>query len=102
MYRPLNMLDTVGKLFEKLIKRRLTDAAHVAGDFLAKQCGSIAGQPSIDVLEVVWKFSKRRGWIRHIVATTPNVKTSPILRGGVTCLRWWKIVRILQTTFCGY
>lgn len=54
-YRPLCMLDTAGKLFEKLLKPRLGDAIRRAGDLSDRQFGFRQGRSTIDAIQVVVK-----------------------------------------------
>ncbi|KAK9693271.1 Reverse transcriptase (RNA-dependent DNA polymerase) [Popillia japonica] len=50
-YRPLCMLDTAGKILEKLLKARLRTAVETAGDLSPRQYGFRKGRSTIDALQ---------------------------------------------------
>ena len=50
-YRPLCMLDTAGKLLEKLLKPRLQAAIIAAGDLAQRQYGFRRGKSTIDAVQ---------------------------------------------------
>ena len=52
-YRPLCMLDTTGKLLEKLLKTRLLTAIRAAGDLAPRQYGFRRGLSTIDAVQEV-------------------------------------------------
>lgn len=52
-YRPLCMLDTAGKLLEKLLKARLQSVIQVAGDLSSRQYGFRKGRSTVDAVQEV-------------------------------------------------
>lgn len=58
-YRPLCMLDTAGKLLEKLLKTRLLSAIRDAGDLSPNQYGFRAGRSTINAISEVVEAVRR-------------------------------------------
>lgn len=54
-YRPLCMLDTAGKLFEKLLKSRLVEAIQTSGGLSNRQFGFRKGRSTVDAIQKVIK-----------------------------------------------
>lgn len=64
-YRPLCMLSTAGKLLERLIKPRLTEAVKRAGDLSHRQYGFRKGRSTIDGVQEVIKTFERAQMGNH-------------------------------------
>lgn len=58
-YRPLCMLDTAGKVLERLIRRRLKAAIREAGDLSLKQFGFRTGRSTADAVQEVCEAVRR-------------------------------------------
>ena len=57
-YRPLCMLNTAGKLLEKLVRPRLQAAIRAAGDLSEREYGFRTGRSTIDAIKEVVKAAK--------------------------------------------
>lgn len=70
-YRPLCMLDTAGKVFEKLIRSRLNTAIQAAGDLSPLQYGFRTGRSTIDatleITEAVRRAEDHNNYSRRVV-----------------------------------
>ena len=97
-YRPLCMLDTAGKVLEKLIKGRLTDAVRVAGDLSPRQYGFRSGRSTIDAVSEVMAAVHRaeaygRTRRRVVLLVTLDV------RNAFNSARWTDILGALEDDF---
>lgn len=96
--RPLCMLDTTGKLLEKLIKPRLNDAIDRAGGLSPRQHGFRQGFSTVgavqQVVEVVYRERNRNHFSRGIV----TLMTLDV-RNAFNSARWDKILASLTDTF---
>lgn len=80
-YRPLCMLDTAGKVLEKLIRSRLTAAIKAAGDFSPKQYGFRMGLSTVDAIQEVVGAVKKAEQYNHfskriVLLVTLDVKNA--------------------------
>lgn len=97
-YRPLCMLDTAGKLLERLIRSRLNAAVKDAGGLAPKQYGFRAGLSTADaVLEVVEAVKRAEGHNhfsrRVVLLVTLDVKNA------FNSARWVDILEALKHSF---
>jgi len=97
-YRPLCMLDTVGKLFEKLIKGRLTSAVIAAGDLSEKQHGFRKGRSTIGAVEEVVKAVLATRAICHGARPLVLLVTLDV-RNAFNSARWKDMLHALEVTF---
>ena len=58
-YRPLCMLDTVGKVLEKIIRPRLQSAIQAAGGLSDRQYGFRPGLSTIDAIRAVFNIAEQ-------------------------------------------
>nr|CAI5850898.1 unnamed protein product [Callosobruchus analis] len=58
-YRPICLLDTIGKLFEAMVRRRLEIELEALGDLSANQFGFRRGRSTIDAVEKVLEIAER-------------------------------------------
>jgi hypothetical protein len=97
-YRPLCMLDTAGKLLERLLKPRLTQAVQAAGGLSNRQYGFRPGRSTIcAVNEVVRTFQE---------AQRPSHRSRKLIilalldvRNAFNSVRWVDMIRALRTDF---
>lgn len=97
-YRPLCMLDTSGKLLEKLLKPRLQSAIRAAGDLSRRQYSFRKGRSTIDLVqEVVAAVSvtqQGHHFSRRIaLLVTRNVKNA------FNSVRWNNMLKALRVKF---
>ena len=97
-FRPLCMLDTTGKVLEKLIRARLTEAIVSAGDLSPQQHGFRSGHSTIDAIQEVVHAVRRAEdhthWSRRVVLlVTLDVKNA------FNSARWSDMLRALEHTF---
>lgn len=97
-YRPLCMLDTAGKLMEKLIKPRLQEAIHASGGLSNRQHGFRAKKSTLgalkDVIDVVEASQRLNQHSRPIVLlATLDVKNA------FNSLRWTDVLQALKENF---
>lgn len=97
-YRPLCMLDTAGKLMEKLLRGRLNDAITEAGGLAQRQYGFRPGRSTVDAVRDVvatvqeaWKGNQRSKNLALLV--TLDVKNA------FNSLRWVDVLQALENRF---
>lgn len=97
-YRPLCMLDTAGKLLEKLIKPRLDEAINASGGLSNRQHGFRRNRSTIgalkDVIDVVEAAQRETHYSRPVVLlATLDVKNA------FNSLRWKNVLQALEQNF---
>lgn len=97
-YRPLCMLDTAGKVLEKLLQPRLLSAVRAAGDLSDRQYGFRRGRSTIDAIQEVVEAVKLAEEGNHhsrrmVLLVTLDVKNA------FNSARWSDILEALETTF---
>lgn len=97
-YRPLCMLDTAGKLMERLLKPRIEEAILAGGGLSKRQYGFRPGKSTIgalkDVVDVVAAAQKESHFTRPIVLlATLDVKNA------FNSLRWVDVLHALERNF---
>ena len=97
-YRPLCMLDTAGKVLEKLIRSRLAEAIRAAGDLSPRQFGFRAGRSTIDaVMQVVDAVRRAEAHSRRTRRVVLLVTLD--VRNAFNSVRWKDILGTLDNTF---
>lgn len=97
-YRPLCMLNTAGKLLERLLKSRLAEAIQTGGGLSERQHGFRPGRSTIgaikDVVDVVEMTRNQNHFTRPLVLlATLDVKNA------FNSLRWSDILKTLEENF---
>ncbi|XP_043272051.1 uncharacterized protein [Venturia canescens] len=97
-YRPLSLLDTTGKLYEQLLRPRLTDAMQAGGGLSDLQFGFRRGRSTIGAIQkVVDSFLELD---RHCHAARPIVLLATLdIRNAFNSARWVDILEALKSNF---
>lgn len=97
-YRPLSLLDTTGKLYEQLLRPRLTNAIQNGGGLSDQQFGFRRGRSTIGAIqEVVDSF---RATDRHCHAARPIVLLVTLdVKNAFNSARWVDILESLRGGF---
>ncbi|XP_043275310.1 uncharacterized protein [Venturia canescens] len=97
-YRPLSLLDTTGKLYEQLLRPRLTDAMQAGGGLSDLQFGFRRGRSTIGAIQkVVDSFLELD---RHCHAARPIVLLGTLdIRNAFNSARWVDILEALKSNF---
>ena len=97
-YRPLCMLDSAGKLLERLLKPRLSAAVEAAGGLSERQHGFRVGRSTIgainDVVARVKATQRGNHYSRKIV-----LLATLDIRNAFNSLRWADVLEALKTRF---
>lgn len=97
-YRPLCMLDTAGKLLEKLLKSRLETAISNAGSLSNKQHGFRRGRSTIGAVEQVVKSVHAAQEGNHFSRKIVLLATLDV-RNAFNSARWCDILEALENYF---
>ena len=97
-YRPLCMLDTAGKLFEKLIRARLNSAVEAAGDLSPRQYGFRKGRSTIDAIGEVQQAVSRAESHNHYSRRVVLLVTLDV-KNAFNSARWVDMLEALRNTF---
>ena len=97
-YRPLCMLDTAGKVLEKLIRSRLNSAVVAAGDLSARQYGFRKGRSTVDAIEEVKRAMARAEAFNHHSRRVVLLVTLDV-RNAFNSARWCDMLDALENTF---
>lgn len=97
-YRPLCMLDTAGKLFEKLIRSRLDSAVEAAGGLSPRQYGFRRGRSTIDAIEEVKRAVETAENYNHQSRRVVLLVTLDV-RNAFNSARWSDMMEALRNTF---
>lgn len=97
-FRPLCMLNTAGKLFERLLKPRIEQAIRLKGGLSKRQYGFRPGKSTIgaikDVVDVVLAAQEKNHYSRPVVLlATLDVKNA------FNSLRWTDVLNALKRNF---
>ena len=97
-YRPLGMLDTAGKLLEKLLQPRLLAAVQAAGDLSDHQFGFRKGRSTVEAVQYVVEtgMSAKKG--NHYSRPVVMLVTLDV-KNAFNTARWKDIIYALQHTF---
>lgn len=93
-YRPLCLLDTLGKLLEHLILARLRDEIERTGGLAENQFGFREGRSTISAVQKVVNLVDRAAR-RNRHTRRPAVITLDI-RNAFNCTSWQKILELLK------
>ncbi|KAL7723971.1 hypothetical protein ACLKA6_017962 [Drosophila palustris] len=97
-YRPLCMLDTAGKLLEKLIKPRLAAAVENAGGLSSRQFGFRPGRSTIGAIQEVTKAALASHQGNH--HSRPIVLLATLdVKNAFNSVRWAEMIEALQNRF---
>lgn len=97
-YRPLCMLDTAGKVFEKLIRTRLTAAIQSAGDLSPRQYGFRAGLSTIDAIKEVTEAVRRAEDHNHFSRRIVLLVTLDV-KNAFNSVKWGDLLDALEHQF---
>ena len=97
-HRPLCMLDTAGKLFEKLIRSRLNSAVAAAGDLCPRQYGFRKGRSTIDAIVEVQRAVERAESHSHFSRRVVLLVTLDV-KNAFNSARWVDMLDALRNTF---
>ena len=97
-YRPLSLLNTLGKLFELLLRPRIQEAIQAAGGLSDRQHGFRKGRSTIGAIRSVIEYFDKAQLKPHkdrpiVLLATLDVKNA------FNSARWVDIVGVLQNTF---
>lgn len=97
-YRPLCMLDTAGKLLERLIKPRLNEAIQASGGLSNRQHGFRPGRSTIGALQNVVEAFEDAQQETHF--TRPVVVLATLdVKNAFNSLRWSDVLVALKNNF---
>lgn len=97
-YRPLCMLDVLGKVLEKLIRSRLREAIERKGGLSKNQHGFIKGHSTIDaIMETLEK--KPENWDQNARARKVRILLTFDVKNAFNSLRWIDILHALELIF---
>lgn len=97
-YRPLCMLDAAGKLYEKLIKKRILAAVSEAGGLSPRQYGFTAGRSTIDAISEVVSAARAVRVGSHGARDLCMAVTLDV-RNAFNSVRWSDISRKLKDAY---
>lgn len=97
-YRPLCMLDTAGKLLEKLIKPRLMQAVTESGGLSDRQYGFRRGRSTVDAIAEVLKSVELAQSGNHHSRQIVLLATLDV-RNAFNSARWADIIAALESRF---
>lgn len=97
-FRPLCMLDTAGKLLEKLLKPRLHKAIQEAGDLSNRQKGFRRGMSTVDAIEEV-KLAVQKAWNRNAYSQEIVLLITLDVKNAFNSARWVDILEAMSTEF---
>lgn len=97
-YRPLCMLNTAGKLLERLLKPRLVTAIREGGDLSNKQYGFRCGRSTIDAIQEVGKIARVAQTGNHFSRKIVLLVTLDV-KNAFNSARWPDIMQALEITF---
>ena len=97
-YRPLSLLNTLGKLFEMLLKPRIQAAVREAGDLSDRQHGFRQGRSTVGAIHEVISFFDRAQKKPHKDRPVVLLATLDV-RNAFNSARWVDIVEAFSGTF---
>lgn len=97
-YRPLCMLDTAGKVLEKMIRGRLRAAVAAAGDLADNQHGFREGRSTIGAIAEALEPTER-AWQGNHRTRSACVLVTLDVRNAFNSVRWLDILRALEDRF---
>jgi len=97
-YRPLCMLDTAGKLFEKLLKPRIHEVVESAGGLSPRQYGFRPGKSTIGAIEDVIEGVKMAQTGNHFSRRIVLLATLDV-RNAFNSATWSSMIEALENRF---
>lgn len=97
-YRPLCMLDTAGKLLERMLKPRLSAAVERAGDLSERQHGFRKGHSTIGAVEEVVRAAQVTHQGNHYSRKVVVLATLDV-RNAFNSARWCDMLNALENNF---
>ena len=97
-YRPLCMLDTAGKLLEKLLKPRLQAAISASGDLAPRQYGFRRGRSTIDAVQEVVNAARSTEQGNHYSRPICLLATLDV-KNAFNSVRWDKALEAFERAF---
>lgn len=97
-YRPLCMLDTTGKVLEKLLQPRILASIRDAGDFSEMQYGFRGGRSTVDAIQQVADAVRRAEQGNHHSRQLVLLVTLDV-RNAFNSARWADMMDAMETTF---
>ena len=95
-YRPLCMLDTAGKLLEKMLKPRLAAAIEASGGLSPRQHGFRAGKSTLGAIQEVIHAAEESHRGNHFSRPVVLLVTLDV-RNAFNSLRWTTVLEALST-----
>lgn len=97
-YRPLCMLDVIGKLFEKCLRARLRAAIEEAGGLASNQHGFREGRSTVGAIrEIIQEIEK--AWSGNHRTRSVCVMVTFDVRNAFNSVRWVDILDVLERRF---
>lgn len=97
-YRPLCMLDTAGKLLERLIKPRLEEAINSAGGLSKRQYGFRPGKSTMGALKDVINAVEAAQQGNHSTRQITLLATLDV-KNAFNSLKWTDVIQALEIKF---
>lgn len=97
-FRPLCMLDTVGKLFEKLLRKRLRTAIEEVGGLACNQFGFRVGRSTVDAIREVIQASEQ-AWSGNHRTRSACILVTLDVKNAFNSVRWVDIIGTLEERF---
>lgn len=97
-YRPLCMLDTAGKVLEKMLRSRLQSAIENGGGLSPRQYGFRSGRSTMDAIREVTDAVKRAESFNHHSRRVVLFVTLDV-RNAFNSLRWVDAIRALEEDY---
>lgn len=97
-YRPLCMLDTAGKLLERLLKPRLEEAIHNGGGLSSRQYGFRPGRSTVHAVKEIADVFKAAQLGNHHSRPVVLLATLDV-KNAFNSLRWSDMLRALAEDF---
>lgn len=97
-HRPLCMLDTAGKLYEKLLKQRMLDAVAEAGGLSPRQYGFTTGKSTVDAINEVVTSAKAVRTGNHSSRDLCMIVTLDV-RNAFNSAKWSDILKAVKEDF---
>ena len=106
-YRPICLINSVGKLFEQIVNRRLIEEIEKGEGFSPMQFGFRQGRSTIDALQIVKNIAEEvklcpNAYVALITLDVKNAFNSAPWRGIVHELKQRKIAPYLINIICSY
>ena len=94
-YRPLCMLNTAGKLLEKMLKARLLTAVQAAGDLADRQYGFRKGSSTVHAIQEIVETAKKTQEGNHYSRKIVLLATLDV-RNAFNSVKWDNMINALE------